>query len=158
MLCLVITRHATDHIMSASFNPSRRHSLACLPLILALALFCFGAASSASASESASAVTPPEPMEFLVNIKKGEYGRGILRIAIVLEYADSRLAAHYLRFRPKLMHQILLVLSEQASEVLLSTKGKLDLKRQIVREINETFGDTGPSGIKDAFITDFFVQ
>ncbi|SDH99508.1 flagellar basal body-associated FliL family protein [Propionivibrio dicarboxylicus] len=142
--------------MSAYCPPLRRFILARLPHLVAFVLL--ACALPSWASDKTAVVKPPEPMEFLVNIKRDDYRRGILRIAIVLEYADSRLAAHFLRFKPKLMHQILLVLSEQASEVLLSNKGKIELKRQIVKEINQAFRETEPSAVKDALITDFFVQ
>lgn len=148
--------NTTEAAMSEVFSAVQCFFLARLPRAVALALLIGG--SPSWASESAAAVKPPEPMEFIVNIKKDGNHEGILRIAIVLEYADSRMAAHYLRFRPKLMHQILLVLSEQASEVLLSRKGKIELKQKIVKEINQTFRETEQSGVMDALITDFFVQ
>lgn len=150
------TRGATDLTMSAYCDLLRRFFLARLPHIVALVLLTLALPSLAS--ENAAADKPPEPMEFLVNIKRDNYRQGMLRIAIVLEYADSRLAAQFLRFRPKLMHRILLVLSDKASEELLSSKGKIDLKRQIVTEINQAFRETDPQAVKDALITDFVIQ
>jgi len=142
--------------MRAYCNPIRRFLLARLPRIFALVLLAHAIPSLAS--ESANAAKAPEPMEFLVNVKKNDYNGSILRIVIVLEYADNRLAEYFRRFRPKMMHQILLVLSEHTSEVLLSNKGKIDLKRQIVTEINQAFRETDPSAVKDALITDFLIQ
>lgn len=142
--------------MSANYSIIRRFLRARLPHLVALALF--ASTVPALASESAAAAKTPDPMEFLVNIKRNNTDDGMLRIAIVLEYADNRLAAHFQRFRPKLMHRILLVLSEYGSDVLLSTKGKIELKRQIVNEINQTFRDTDPSAVKDALITEFLIQ
>lgn len=149
-------RDATHLTMSAHYHILRRFLLAHLRRIVALVLL--ACAVPSLASEHAAGDKPPEPMEFLVNIKRDNYRQGMLRIAIVLEYADSQLAAQFLRFRPKLMHRILLVLSDKASEELLSSKGKIDLKRQIVTEINQAFRETDPQAVKDALITDFVIQ
>lgn len=142
--------------MSAYSSMIRRFFLTRLPHIVALVLS--ASAAPAFASESAAAAKMPDPMEFLVNIKRNNTSDGMLRIAIVLEYADNRLAAYFQRFRPKLMHRILLVLSEHGSDVLLSSKGKIELKQHIVKEINQAFRDTDPSAVKDALITEFLIQ
>ena len=97
-------------------------------------------------------------MEFVVNVGKGAGDARILRIAIVLEYADDEVSLRLSGYRPKLMHQILLVLSQQTSELLLSSKGKLELKQQIVRNINDMFRETEKTGVRDALFTDFLIQ
>lgn len=112
----------------------------------------------ASASDKSPELKAPEPMEFVVNVGKGRDDARILRIAIVLEYADDEVSLRLSGYRPKLMHQILLVLSQQTSELLLSSKGKLELKQQIVRSINDMFRETEKTGVRDALFTDFLMQ
>lgn len=112
----------------------------------------------ASASDKSPELKAPESMEFVVNVGTRFGDTRILRIAIVLEYADDEASRRLSGYRPKLMHQILLVLSQQTSELLLSSKGKLELKQQIVRNINDMFRETEKTGVRDALLTDFLIQ
>lgn len=125
-------------------------------LMIACAVLAFS--PSSWASEKSSEEKPPEPMVFIVNIGKSFSESRILRVVVVLEYADSAVAHYVSAFRPKLMHQILMALSEQGSESLLSTKGKVDLRKKIVGEINGLFNETEKTGVKDALFTDFVIQ
>ncbi len=129
-----------------------------VPIFLGLALALLTGIFPAVASDKPPEFKVPEPMEFVVNIGRSIDDARILRIAIVLEYANDEISRHFSGHRPKLMHQILLVLSQQASEWLLSKQGKIELKQQIVRKINDAFRETEKTGVKDALFTDFLVQ
>ncbi len=124
--------------------------------LLAAALFLVMLPSWA-AEEKADAAAQ-KPMSFLVNVGRSPETMRFLQAGVVLEYATDQAAAHFTACRPRLMHHIILLLSDTEASTLLSIKGKQDLQERIASALNALFGATPKTGIRDVFFTDFIVQ
>lgn len=142
-------RGAPDRAGSGFFSRMR---------VLLVALVLSLMAPLAGASGGGSEEKPPEPMVFLVNIGKSIAESRILRVVMVLEYADSSAAHFFAGRRAKLMHHIFLSLSDYEASVLFTPKGKQDLREKIIREINTAFHETEKTGLKEVLFTDFIIQ
>ena len=131
-------------------------ALAVGKLLLAALLAVAPLPSSASGAKTDDAVQ--KPMSFLVNIGHSPASMRLLQAGIVLDYANEAAAAHFGAVRPKVMHHILLLLCDNEADAVLSVKGKLDLQERIGASLNEVFGESRRTGVRDVFFTDFIVQ
>ncbi len=113
--------------------------------------------SSASGEKKADA-DAQKPMSFLVNIGRTPASMRFLRADVVLEYANEVAAAHFGAARPKLMHHIIMQLSDSEVDAVATVEGKRDLQQRVGASLNEVFGATRETGVRDVFFTDFIVQ
>ena len=117
-----------------------------------------GATLPSWASEAKTDDAAQKPMIFLVNIGHSLASMRMLQAGVVLEYANEAAAARFGAVRPKVMHHILLLLCDNEADAVLSVKGKLDLQERIGASLNEVFGESRRTGVRDVFFTDFIVQ
>lgn len=94
------------------------------------------------------------PLKFTTNLGTKSY----LQFEIVLDTATPD-AAHELEvFRPRLQHEIILMLSTQTDEHLRTLKGKLELQAHIQEIANHLIHETPKTGVKDVLFTSFIIQ
>lgn len=94
------------------------------------------------------------PLKFTTNLGNSRY----LQFEVVLEAATPE-AAHELEiYRPRIQHQVILMLSDQRHEVLATLKGKLELQAQIQDIANHIIHEKPKTGVKDVLFTSFIIQ
>lgn len=117
-------------------------------------LVCMLAASPVWASDGHGGGGGAAPLKFTTNLGPKSY----LQFEIVLDTATPD-AAHELEvFRPRLQHEIILMLSTQTDEHLRTLKGKLELQAHIQEIANHLIHETPKTGVKDVLFTSFIIQ
>lgn len=137
--------------MNFLFSSSMRRFSFILTLFVITALPAF-------AAEHGGAAAGPEPMQFTVNIGRSVDTMRMLQVTIVPEFAQPEAAHRFAELKPKVQHRIILVLSGEESENLLTTKGKQALQEQLVKELNGLIDEKPETGVTDVFFTGFIIQ
>ena len=105
---------------------------------------------------------PPEPEvgpflqldPFIVNLADPT-GHRYLRAKITLEFRDDEAYQKANERVPQINDAIIMVLSSKTVEEVLSPEGKMELRIELIRKLNELLG---PNSIKNIFFTQFVVQ
>lgn len=105
----------------------------------------------AMASEGAAA---PEPMVFTVNLGKESY----LQFGLVFETASPESAHALAAFKPKIQHEIILLLSGKESGKLRTLEGKKELIEEIMEIANHAIHEDEKTGVKEVLFTKFLIQ
>lgn len=120
-------------------------------LLLSLPLLLLPAVVSANDHGGGGA---PEPMVFTVNLGAENY----LQFGLVFESAQPE-AMHLVGlFKPKIQHQIILLMAEKKVETLRTLEGKKEMIEEIVRLTNRIIGEDEKSGIHDVLFSRFLIQ
>lgn len=98
-----------------------------------------------------------EPIKLTVNLgNPGTDGRFLVcEISLV---GSPEVAQAITKFRPKVIHQLLLMLSDEKAATLLTLQGKHDLADKIVEEVNGAINETHKTGVHEALFTSFIIQ
>lgn len=96
----------------------------------------------------------PEPLAFTVNVGNQNY----LQFGVVLESATPEMAAQVSAYKPKIAHEIILLLSGKRAEVLRTLEGKKALIEEIVEIANHAIGQTAKTGVHEALFSNFIIQ
>jgi flagellar FliL protein len=94
------------------------------------------------------------PLKFTTNLGASRY----LQFEVVLEAANPEADHHLAMYKPRLQHEIILMLSGESQENLQTLKGKLELQAKIQEIANHIIHETPKSGIKDVLFTSFIIQ
>ncbi len=108
---------------------------------------------------------PPEPPKpqvgpflqldpFIVNLADPT-GHRYLRAKITLEFRDDQAYQQANERIPQINDAIIMVLSSKTVEEVLSPEGKLELRMELIRKLNELLG---PNAIRNIYFTQFVVQ
>lgn len=124
----------------------------CATLALVLALSC--PALPVVANEGAAA---PEPIKLTVNLGDPARDGRYLQVEMVLEGAAEVLHA-VTAHKPKVLHELILILSSQESGRLLTLEGKHALAEAIVSGINKVLHESPKTGVQDVLFTNFIIQ
>lgn len=96
----------------------------------------------------------PEPMVFTVNLGKDNY----LQFGLVFEGATPE-ALHLLAgYKPRLQHEIILLLSGKDAAKLRTLAGKKELIEEIIELSNHVIHEDEKTGIKEVLFTKFLIQ
>lgn len=96
----------------------------------------------------------PEPTVFTVNLGKDNYLQFGLIFESATPEADHTLAA----YKPKVQHEIILLLSGKEVEKLRTLEGKKELIGEIVELTNHVIHEDEETGIKEVLFTRFLIQ
>lgn len=96
----------------------------------------------------------PEPMVFTVNLGTENY----LQFGLVFEPAKPEAMALVGMFKPKIQHQIILMMAEKNIDTLRTLAGKKEMIGDIVRLTNGIIGEDEKSGIHDVLFSRFLIQ
>lgn len=96
----------------------------------------------------------PEPMVFTVNLGKDNYLQFGLIFESATPEADHTLAA----YKPKVQHEIILLLSGKEVEKLRTLEGKKELIEEIIELANHVIHEDQETGIKEVLFTRFLIQ
>lgn len=98
-----------------------------------------------------------EPIKLTVNL--GDPGKGgrYLQLEMVPEASPEVLATlgHH---KPKVLHEIILLLSSEDASRLLTVKGKTDLADRIAAEMNRIIKESPKHGVQDVLFVNFIIQ
>lgn len=120
-----------------------------------LALFLL--ALPASANEGA-AVAAPEPLKFVVNLGNPALGGQVISLELVLEGNGPETIQSVHMYKPKIQHEIILLLSGEDAGNLRTLEGKHGLADKIQEVANRVLKETPKTGVKEVLFTKFLIQ
>ncbi|MBI4740131.1 MAG: flagellar basal body-associated FliL family protein [Betaproteobacteria bacterium] len=94
------------------------------------------------------------PLQFTVNLSTTQF----LQVVMEFEFADPEVAQHLADLKPKVLHKIILLLSDLDVAALQTSKGKVELQERVVNELNGLLRETPKTGVREVFFTSFIVQ
>ncbi len=99
------------------------------------------------------------PMEtFTVNLRHGDQER-YLQVTINLEVVDSVIGDAIKQQMPSMRNRVLLLLSSQDAENLMTREGKEKLSSEITAELRKTLDGAGPNkGLEQVLFSHFVIQ
>ncbi len=96
----------------------------------------------------------PEPLVFTVNLGNNTY----LHFGLILETATPEAGHEIVVFRPKIQHEIILLLSGKDPGHLRTLPGKKELVEEIIDAANHVIHSNEKNGVKEALFTKFIIQ
>jgi len=96
----------------------------------------------------------PEPLLFTVNLGTNTY----LHFGLILETATPEAGHELGLFRPKIQHEIILLLSGKDPAHLRTLPGKKELVEEIIEAANHVIHSNEKNGVKEALFTKFIIQ
>ena len=96
----------------------------------------------------------PEPLRFTVNLGKTKY----LQVEMVLVGASPAIDQQLAALRPRVQHQIILLLTEQQPDRLFSREGKHVLIADIIDTVNRIIDENEKTGVHEVLFTSFIIQ
>ena len=96
----------------------------------------------------------PAPMTFTVNLGSENY----LQFGLILEPAVPEAAGAIAAYRPRIQHQIILLLSSKEVAKLRTLAGKKELIEELIGLANHAIHEDEKTGIKEALFTQFLIQ
>lgn len=99
----------------------------------------------------------PEPIKLTVNLGQGSEDVRYLQIEIVFEASPEALQSIN-GHKPKVLHQLILLLSDETREKLLTLKGKKELAEKIASAVNKTIDADAKSGVHEVLFPSFIIQ
>ena len=119
------------------------------PLLVLLVLFLPLPSLASDAGGAA-----PEPMVFTVNLGKENF----LQFGVLFETASPE-ATHLLAsYKPKIQHEIILLLSGKESAKLRLLEGKKELIADLIKLSNRIIDEDESTGVKDVLFSKFLIQ
>lgn len=106
------------------------------------------------ASDHGGGGVAPEPMVFTVNLGTENY----LQFGLILEPAVPEAAGAIAAYKPRIQHQIILLLSSKEVAKLRTLAGKKELIQEIIELANHAIHEDDETGVKEALFTQFLIQ
>lgn len=95
-----------------------------------------------------------QEMVFTVNLGKENY----LQFGLILETASPEVAGSISAYKPRIQHEIILLLSGKEVDKLRTLEGKKKLIGEIVELANHVIHEDEETGVKEALFTKFLIQ
>ena len=95
-----------------------------------------------------------QEMVFTVNLGKENY----LQFGLLLETANPEVAGSIAAYKPRIQHEIILLLSGKEVDKLRTLEGKKKLIEEIVGLANHVIHEDEDTGVKEALFTKFLIQ
>jgi len=124
-----------------------------LLLTLCLALLAIVVPGVASASDHGGGGAP-EPMVFTFNLG----GKSYVQFGLIFETGSPEAAHELVAYRPKIQHEIILLMSGKEEAHLRTLAGKKELIEEIVELTNHIIHEDRKSGVKEILFTKFLIQ
>lgn len=106
------------------------------------------------ASDHGGGASGPETLVFTVNLGSSKY----LQLGLVLETGSPEAAHEVSAFKPKVQHEIILMLSGRDEEKLRTLPGKKELADDIIDAVNHVIHMNQKTGVNEALFTNFIIQ
>ena len=128
------------------------HRTSLMAFFRALMLMLVLSAPLSAFANAGGGASGPEPLLFTVNIGGGKY----LQVEMVVEPASPEAAHLIAGFKPRIQHEIILLLSEEKEEAIRSRHGKEELMEKIAETINHVIDEK--EGVHEVYFTKFLIQ
>ena len=122
----------------------------CVALLVSLPLLLMPAIANANDHGGGA----PEPMIFTVNLGKDNY----LQFGLIFEAAHPEAMQLLGVFKPKIQHQIILMMAEKNVDTLRTLAGKKEMIEEIIHLTNHIIGEDEKSGIHEVLFSRFLIQ
>lgn len=96
----------------------------------------------------------PQPLVFTVNLGTSHY----LQVEVVLEPATPEVAHELEILRPRIVHAVILLLSDRSDEKLRTLEGKKALMEEILSAANHVIHSDRENGVKEVLFPSFIIQ
>ena len=133
--------------------------MSCLKNLLpALMLLSVLAVPQAQANDHGGGAAGPEPMKFTVNVGSANGFGKYLQLEMVFETAHPEAGMAIAAVKPKVQHQMILLLSGENADHLRTREGKRELMEKIIEVVNKVIDETEKTGVKEVLFTNFIIQ
>ena len=132
-------------------------SRSCRSWLAALSLGLSVFTTTAIANDHGGGSPGGEPIKLMVNLGNPGTDGKFLVFEVSLE-APPEVAQAVAVHRPQVMHNLLLMLSDEKASHLLTLQGKHDLAEKIIAEVNKTIHESGKTGVHEVLFTSFIIQ
>jgi flagellar FliL protein len=119
--------------------------LACLAVALPL---------SASANDHGGGGGGPEPMVFTLNLGSSAY----VQFGLIFETGSPEAAHELVVYRPRIQHEIILLMSGKEEGHLRTLEGKKELIEELIEQTNHIIHDDRKTGVTEILFTRFLIQ
>ncbi len=99
----------------------------------------------------------PTPMKFVVNLGNPALDGHMLALELVLEGAAEINAAVNM-YKPKVQHELILLLSGEDANTLRTVEGKKNLGEKIKETVNKILKESEKTGVHEVLFTNFMIQ
>ncbi len=96
----------------------------------------------------------PEPMIFTFNLG----GKSYVQFGLIFETGSPEAAHELVAYRPKIQHEIILLMSGKEEAHLRTLEGKKELIEEIIEQTNHIIHEDRKSGVKEILFTKFLIQ
>lgn len=96
-------------------------------------------------------------MKFVVNLGNPARDGHMLAVEMVLEGAPET-AASISMYKPKIQHEIILLMSSEDANVLRTVEGKKNLGEKIKDTVNKVIKETEKTGVHEVLFVNFMIQ
>lgn len=96
----------------------------------------------------------PEPMVFTMNLGDKSY----VQFGLVFETGSPEAAHELVAYRPKIQHEIILLMSGKDEAHLRTLAGKKELIEEIIELTNHIIHDDSKTGVTEVLFTKFLIQ
>lgn len=126
-------------------------------MLAALLVFCgLTSVIPAYANEGGGPVGPI-PMKFVVNLGNPARDGHMLAVEMVLDGAPE-VNPLIAMFKPKIQHEMILLLSGEDANVLRTVEGKKSLGEKIKETVNKVLKETEKNGVREVLFINFMIQ
>lgn len=94
---------------------------------------------------------------FVVNLSGGD-GTSMLQVDMQVQLSDDNAKQLLTNLMPKVRSAIILLLSSKTADELSTTEGKMKLKDQVQRVINDSLGFSASPLVQNVLFTSFIIQ
>lgn len=112
----------------------------------------------AQANDHGGGASGPEPLKFTVNVASPNGVGRYLQVEMVFETAHPEAGQMIASLKPKVQHQIILLLSGENVDHLRTRQGKHELVEKIIEAVNKVIDETEKTGVKEVLFTNFIIQ
>lgn len=109
---------------------------------------------SASANDHGGGGGAPEPMVFTFNLGDKAY----VQFGLIFETGSPEAAHELVVYRPKIQHEIILLMSGKEEAHLRTLAGKKELIEEIIELANHIIDEDRKSGVTEVLFTKFLIQ
>ncbi len=118
--------------------------------VIVLAILAPGAASANDHGGGGA----PEPMVFTMNVGTKAY----VQFGLIFETGSPEATHELVTYRPKIQHEIILLMSGKDEAHLRTLAGKKELVEEIIELANHIIHEDQKTGVKEVLFTRFLIQ
>jgi flagellar protein FliL len=126
--------------------------------LLSLLLFCALTGLVPAHANEHGGSSGPEPLKFDMNLDNVSSNGRFLHLVLILEPATPEAGHLIAGYKPMIQHQIILLLSGETSQNLMTLDGKRQLAEKILKAANHVLDENTETGVKEVLFSDFLIQ